>query len=1033
MLSLLCRRSNQSLSARACLSSKKAQESRGAQRTPLSKTVGDTVSGYLILEDKAITERNLRLLILEHKKTKAKHIHLETDDTNNAFTVIFKTQPTDNTGKAHILEHMALCGSEKYPVRDPFFHMTTRSVNTYMNAWTGNDFTQYPFSTQNLKDFNNLLSIYLDAAFSPLLSRMDFLQEGWRLERAGEPGDAKKTKKVVYKGVVYNEMKGAMSDPSRIFYQQLVTELFPGTPYALNNGGEPHAIPDLTHEQLKAFHQQHYHPSNATFLTYGDLPLQRHLQKINVCLSSFTNGPSQDLQPPASIEAPITKTVSLPVTPGAAENAQHRVALAWALPPTADDVFRTFSLSVLSTLLVDGPNAPLYQALIDSGLGADYSPGTGYESSIPRGVFSVGLCGVKKENVPLVSKAIMAGLQKAATEGFSTERIEAILHQMEIGIKYVRGNFGIELIGGFTSPLIHGANVVESLSSVSLIERLRTELGMPAGEESVVPTDYFQRLIKEHLLSNDRRLTIEGRPDAKYTKRQEAAEQRALKKLVLSEAAEREAAELLQRQQETPNVDCLPKLKVPDDINPNTTPVPFDRTQLRAHSSHGEVNAEVLWANQPTNSLVSFRMINLLPGLDELPLASYPYLPFFCFIFNQVGTKKRSYADLSQRIESSTASVSASIHAVQLPGSSDAELGVEFSGICLERNQATMFDILLEILTETSNFEDHARLDALLQMYTTACEDKLVSSGHSLAVVRSKAALSPFFALADIWDGISGLKLFQSLTASRQRGEPCFDELVQHLQSIARAVCSVSSHTRCLVNSEASSVPIIQPAIQRFIAGLASSSSARLGSSLPVSLMASTTTDGRLQETIEAPATVSFVGRSLPGPASFTADSVGLALGTGLLSKRYLHNEIREKGGAYGAGLSNGNNLLSYYTFRDPNPVNSMRIFDGSLEWLEQPDSLSKTEVQEAKLRIFGHLDSPVPPTKRGLRYFRTHVTDEMDQQQRIALLSCTKKQILEAARRYLNPEAVKHTAVVCSPEVRDRLQDFTPFTLKQQ
>lgn len=230
------------------------------------------IYGYRLKRVEELKEINSLFYELEHISTGAKHIHISNNDKENTFSVAFKTVPTDSTGVAHILEHTVLCGSERFPVRDPFFSMLKRSLSTFMNAFTSSDWTMYPFSTQNKKDFYNLIDVYLDAAFFPKIGELNFKQEGHRLEFENN--------RLVYKGVVYNEMKGAMSSPSQVMGRSLLNALFPDTTYGFNSGGEPADIPTLTYHQLKAFHQRHYHPSNAFFYTYGNLPLEKHLEFI---------------------------------------------------------------------------------------------------------------------------------------------------------------------------------------------------------------------------------------------------------------------------------------------------------------------------------------------------------------------------------------------------------------------------------------------------------------------------------------------------------------------------------------------------------------------------------------------------------------------------------------------------------------------------------------------------------------------------------------------------------------------------------
>mmetsp|Transcript_30089 Transcript_30089/g.39933 ORF Transcript_30089/g.39933 Transcript_30089/m.39933 type:complete len:268 (+) Transcript_30089:47-850(+) len=250
---------------------------RGKNRVPYNLKVGQVVNGFKVLSIEAVPDFDIQAYKLEHEATGAKWLHLDSSDTDNVFAVLFRTPSDDHTGKPHILEHLATCGSKHYPVRDPFFNMIKRSLNTYMNAWTGSDFTMYPFSSQNAQDFRNLLSVYTDMAFSPNLNYYDFRQEGHRLE-FNEPEDS--SSGLTYKGVVYNEMKGAMSNPDDAFMHRLSENLFQKSQYRFNSGGEPKFITDLQYQELVDFHKKYYHPSNSQFFTYGDLDFTEHLKFV---------------------------------------------------------------------------------------------------------------------------------------------------------------------------------------------------------------------------------------------------------------------------------------------------------------------------------------------------------------------------------------------------------------------------------------------------------------------------------------------------------------------------------------------------------------------------------------------------------------------------------------------------------------------------------------------------------------------------------------------------------------------------------
>jgi Zn-dependent M16 (insulinase) family peptidase len=292
---------------------------------------GCRMHGFLVTAVTSLPELNATLVQLRHEATGARMVHLACADDNNLFGVGFRTTPTDSTGVAHILEHTVLCGSRRFPVRDPFFSMLKRSLNTFMNALTASDWTFYPFSSQNSKDFYNLMEVYLDAAFFPLLREGDFRQEGHRVEFAEADNPASP---LVFKGVVYNEMKGAMADPASLLNRRLTRALYPTTTYGFNSGGEPDDILDLTWEDLKAFHRTYYHPSNAYFFTYGDLPLERHLAVIEKqALGHF--GPQEvDSAVPEEIryDRPQRVTEAFPVDAGEPLERRSIVQLAWLAP-----------------------------------------------------------------------------------------------------------------------------------------------------------------------------------------------------------------------------------------------------------------------------------------------------------------------------------------------------------------------------------------------------------------------------------------------------------------------------------------------------------------------------------------------------------------------------------------------------------------------------------------------------------------------------------------------------------------------------
>ena len=370
---------------------------------------------------------NLTSNLYRHSVLRSPLIHLSTKDTHKACAVLFRTTPENDRGAPHCLEHLVLCGSQRYPVRDPFFSMLNRSLNTYMNAWTGPDFTAYPFSTLNSKDFENLLRVYLDSVLFPRLRDIDFKQEAVRLEMT--------EKGLVYGGVVFNEMKGAMTEPQAHFLHQLSKHLYPGTTYQYNSGGDPEAIPQLTNAELKAFHRRFYHPSNSTIFLYGDMDISRTLALIDEeYFHKFQyQEVDSEVKPAKRLSAPIR--LKQPCAPSPAPidpAAQAMFAVSFLCDSACADPYTAFCLSVLSAVLHDGQKSPLYLALLESGLGKEYVPGAGFDHSTKEAAFTMGVNGCKEAEIDQIAAVINTTLRGIVDKGVPTDLLESAIHQIEI-------------------------------------------------------------------------------------------------------------------------------------------------------------------------------------------------------------------------------------------------------------------------------------------------------------------------------------------------------------------------------------------------------------------------------------------------------------------------------------------------------------------------------------------------------------------------------------------------------------------------
>ena len=455
----------------------------------------------------------------EHKKTGAIHYHLATDNDENVFLVALRTMPMDSSGVAHILEHTALCGSKKYPVRDPFFMMIRRSLNTFMNAFTSSDWTAYPFASKNKKDFNNLLSVYLDAVFFANLDEQDFAQEGHRVEFE-DPTNPESA--LQFKGVVYNEMKGAMSSVSSQLWQTLTKHLYPTNTYHFNSGGDPESILDLSYEQLKSFYKKHYHPSNSIFMTYGDIPASEHHQAFSEYLGQFDKLEEKiTVQDEKRYHAPIK--VEEHYGFNQLEEQTHHT-MGWLLGHSAN-LDEQLEAHFLSSLLLENSSSPLRLALETTDLASGPSPLCGLEDSNKEMCFVCGVEGSEASRRDEVEALILSTLQKVADEGVSQQQIDSVLHQLELSQREVGGDgypYGLQIILSAISACSHYSDPVELLNLDPAIDKLREKSKEPG---------FIKQLLEKYLINNPHRVTLTFKPDDGLDDRKAKAEKQKLESI----------------------------------------------------------------------------------------------------------------------------------------------------------------------------------------------------------------------------------------------------------------------------------------------------------------------------------------------------------------------------------------------------------------------------------------------------------------------------------------------------------------------
>lgn len=968
-------------------------------------TPGDKIHGFTVTRVESIPELQAEVVLLSHDATGAEHMHLSVADDNNLFGIAFRTPPADSTGIAHILEHTVLCGSKKFPVRDPFFSMIKRSLSTFMNALTADDWTMYPFSTRNRKDFYNLLDVYLDAVFFPNLREQDFRQEGHRLEFE-TPDDP--SSPLAIKGVVYNEMKGAMSDPRSIMGHAMAKALFPTSTYGYNSGGEPSEIPNLTWQMLRDFHSRYYHPGNARMFTYGNMPLADHLREINgLALSQFSRSTVDSaVREEPKFAAPREIVEKYAVPPGGDYDAKCMVQTAWLMPPLTDD-FDVLAANLLSALLLGNPAAPLYKALMDSRLGSQLAPGTGYSDSNKQTHLAAGLQGVRLEDAPKVAAVISETLERLAREGFPKERVEAALHRMEFSNREVTGDhfpYPLWLYFRAIGLWNHDGDPVKPLMIEAALQRLRQEALGEILRKEAADDSFIKNMIRRHMIDNPHRVTLTLVPDTgKYeAEALENAKQLAEIKARMTPdetvAVVSQAVELQRMQEEEPDLACLPKLGRAD--------IPVDETVVECALSE-ESGITVEWYDQPTNgiSTVAFSI-----DASAMPDELVEWVPFFCAALTQVGAAGMGYERMAERMEAVTGGIRASADVVESASDFNALCRVvEFKAKCLERNHGPMFGVLSDVF-RAPDFTDIARLRTLTGQIATSLENSVPQSGHRYAAMRAARGLVPGAAMREAWSGLTQVRRMKELAASP---DSALAEVAEKLGRIAEFLRGVGI-VRCAVAGRATAFDDMRGHLAGFLGGV----QAKQALEFPELAVPA---GGAKLEAWMGQVSVSYVARAFRTVSYNHPDTPALLVLAKLLKFGYLHREIREKGGAYGgmASYSSGSGIFSMMSYRDPQLARTLSVYGDAAQWAAS-GAFTDENIDEAVLGVFSDLDSALAPEGKAMREYRLRlygITPEMRMNLRRGALALTKDALADAARRYLAENSEGASAVVSGRE----------------
>ena len=921
---------------------------------------------FELKESKEIELLNVNAQIYQHSKFDTQHIHLDSPNDEKVFMVAFRTIPEDSTGVAHILEHTSLCGSEKYPVRDPFFMMIRRSLNSFMNAFTSSDWTAYPFATQNNKDFQNLLDVYVDSAFFPKLDPLDFSQEGHRLEL-----DSNQNLEI--KGVVFNEMKGAMSSPTDQLWHGISKHLFEESTYHHNSGGDPEKIIDLTHEDLIAFHKKHYHPSNATFFTFGNVVIDEihdHLER-NV-FDKFTPAAQKLIIQPAKIfTAPMSAQGTYQPLPGDEEN--HHVVVSWLLG-NSHEPLNLLEKYFMSNILLDNSSSPLRKALEQSDLGKSPSPFLGVEPSNKEIVFMAGLEGAKANQAKNIEELILTTLQNLVTNGVPKELISSALHQLEIGQREISGGgmpYGLQLMLGCMNACIHYDNPISMLDLDGNFTKLK---------EKISKDDYIESLIESALLINSHRLTFELKPDSGFNENIEGYFSSTLKEKeqTLTDIDKNKiiklADDLKTRQEAEDDVSLLPKVTIAD--------IPLKREYAQSNAVVGNRLIYEVGTNGLIYSDFLFPCGNL--SNEELLFSS-----LYTFIITEVGFKDKSYEEVQAHQSKISGGINASIKLQTKESSEPGTLFLSLASKCLEENFSNMEELILNTI-KSVRFDEEQRIQDLLNIFVARNDESLNQNGHYLAM---NSAASSLNTLATTSFHLSGLQMIhrskELISKIQLDGDASY--IINTLKSIHSKV-SVQPYkifTAC-------SKDALKNKSEEFDASQAKQEQQLIDAA-------------KSQIAWITGSQVCYCAQAFMGVPREHPDAAALSVLATVLRNGFLHTAIREKGGAYGAGASNDThtNTFKLFSYRDPKCKETFEAFEDAISWAKT--SINEQHLEEAILGVVSSIDKPLSPVGEAKNDFNFNL-EKINIEERLAfrqrIINCSIEDLVRVNEKYLTKES---------------------------
>lgn len=984
--------------------------------------VGDKYEGFTVTEIVDVPDCASKGIYLKHQRTGLEVFHLLNDDPENLFAFAFRTPSADSTGVAHVLEHSVLCGSAKYPLRDAFIRLSNQNISTYLNAFTACDRTVFPSSTVIKKEYFNLMSVYGDAVFFPLLKPEVFLQECHRIEF-----DAKG--KPTLQGVVYNEMKGNYSSFDGVAGDEIESVLLETSSYAKDSGGDPLEIPNLTLKKLKAFHKKYYCPANCLLFLYGNIPTEEQLSFVNKeILSRIKSAGKKAKLSSIDYAVPIPHRVKR-YGPSASDGSDGKtvVACAWQIGrgvEKEDGALFPMELMFLDELIFGDDCAPVAKALLDSQLGESIAPqsGMGIQSRYPT--MTIALQGADVKDAKKIEKLVFQSLENLCKNGIPKDDIDRACMTFDFSnreIKRFQGPYSLVLMRKTLRAWTYGIKAHVPLLARETFAKIKERLNSDP--------NYLPSLIRKYLLENERYSLVSVEPSESWSKKRTQAEKKIIAERVKSLGKE----EILRLQNKLSSFQNYVPTKEEEEILPRLSVSEIEKKIDKSPLKKTLFNGINLFSTEINTNGIIYAQVAF--PVDTLPASEYPYIPLLASACTEVGYGNMSWHEAQSKVQKITGGFGSHPRTAAVPECSyhlieeKEYVGREwlvFTFKALEENMEQSFDLLYDFLTKT-DFHDTKRLKDIIDSDCNGLFSSVVPHAHWFMSTRTTCKLSRNCAVREIWDGIRSLYFLKEISKENIK------KLASHLDSLLKkirkggAVINLTADKACL-NKAKKLLPAfiekaeIVPLKKRFpnkdkdfyaLTEIPSEFVKETGKKNPL-----------CDELFLAPGTVAYASSAIKSSSYGTKECVAEDLYAHNLENGDLWKKIRVQGGAYGVYFSSvsDNNMTRFMTYRDPKPFDSLKSFYEALE-NSSGREFESSEVEKCITGCYSYDLEPLSPSSRGgLAFLRElyGVKDATRAKRMKWMLSITSKDLKKASISLGKHEKVGINAVLCGKELFD-------------